>query len=216
MRDIIAELERARRTVGEPRPGARTVALRRTYDAAVEDVWDACTDPERISRWFLPVTGDLRLGGHYQLEGNARGEIRECSPPHRLAVTWIFGEEPAPEDVGVVTVELSAIGEERTELALDHTGVVDPEFWAQYGPGATGVGWDLGLLGLALHLAGEPIGDPSEFESSPEARAFAQRSSREWGAAHESSGAAPAEAREAAARTSAFYAPEPADAEPRT
>ena len=34
-------------------------------DAAIDDVWDACTNPERIPRWFLPVSGDLRLGGRY-------------------------------------------------------------------------------------------------------------------------------------------------------
>ena len=44
-------------------------------------MWDACTDPERIGRWFLPVSGDLRLGGRYQLEGNAGGEILRCEPP---------------------------------------------------------------------------------------------------------------------------------------
>ena len=33
--------------------------------------------PERIPRWFLPVSGDLRLGGRYQLEGNAGGEVLE-------------------------------------------------------------------------------------------------------------------------------------------
>ncbi|MER5177460.1 hypothetical protein ABT009_03625 [Streptomyces sp. NPDC002896] len=58
-----------------PEGHARTVLVRRTYDAAIEDAWDACTDPRRISRWFLPVSGDLRLGGHYRPEGNASGGI---------------------------------------------------------------------------------------------------------------------------------------------
>ena len=81
MNDLIAELERVRRSVGDD--GARKVVeLRRSYDADVADVWDACTNPERIPRWFLPISGDLRLGGRFQLEGNAGGEIKECDPPN--------------------------------------------------------------------------------------------------------------------------------------
>ena len=61
-----------------PAGEGRTVVLRRRYAAAVEDVWDAITDPERIGRWFLPVSGDFRPGGTYQLEGNAGGTILRC------------------------------------------------------------------------------------------------------------------------------------------
>src|SRR5439155_9052431 len=37
---------------------ARMLTVSQTYDAAIEDVWDACTSPERIPPWFLPVSGD--------------------------------------------------------------------------------------------------------------------------------------------------------------
>ena len=76
MKDFIAELEAARRTVGTgdlPAGAARVVTIERTYPADVEDVWEAVTDPERIPRWFLPVTGDLRVGGSCQGEGGAGG-----------------------------------------------------------------------------------------------------------------------------------------------
>jgi len=96
MKDLIAELERLRRTVADDigaESDVHVVELRRTYDAPPEDVWDACTSPERIARWFLPVTGDLRPGGRFQLGGNAGGEITECDPPRRLAVTWELGAQ---------------------------------------------------------------------------------------------------------------------------
>lgn len=51
---------------------ARVVVATRTYDTTIEDVWDALTNAERIPRWFLPISGDLRLSGSYQLQGNAR------------------------------------------------------------------------------------------------------------------------------------------------
>ncbi|HEX7241774.1 MAG TPA: SRPBCC domain-containing protein, partial [Longimicrobiaceae bacterium] len=70
---------------------ARVIIATRTYDTTVDDLWDALTTPERIPRWFLPVSGDLRLGGRYQFEGNAGGEITGCVPPRHLAVTWEYG-----------------------------------------------------------------------------------------------------------------------------
>jgi len=207
MNDLIIDLERVRRSVGRgavPAGTGHVVELRRTYDAPVEDVWAACTDPRRISRWFLPITGDLRLGGSYQLEGNARGDITECEPPRHLAVTWIFAE-----DVSIVTVDITPAQEDRTELLLQHA-VPDNDHWATYGPGATGVGWDLALLGLAHFLStGESVSNPDTLANSPEAQAFMRRSAHEWGEAHQSSGAPPATAREAADRTSAAYAPDP-------
>lgn len=204
------ELDATRREVGHgkirDREG-RTVALRREYPASIEDVWDAVTDPERLSRWFLPVTGDLRLGGRYQIQGNAGGEILRCEPPRLLAVTWVFGENPGEDDVTEVEVRLSAGPDDTTTFELVHTAVVDHERWAQYGPGAVGVGWDLTLLGLGLHLRGGSIGDPSEWEASPAAAAFMTTSAQAWGAAQVASGATEEEAAAAVANTVAFYVP---------
>ncbi|MGW2331824.1 SRPBCC family protein [Streptomyces sp. NPDC001700] len=208
MSDIADQINDVHRAVGSravPEGDARTVTLRRTYDAAIEDVWAACTDRERIARWFLPVSGDLRLGGHYQLEGNAGGEILRCEPPRLLTVSWLFGENPGFSEV---EVRLTADGGERTVFELEHVAVVPAEMWDQFGPGATGVGWDLGLLGLGLHLRGESIGDPAAWEETDEARAYTTRSSEAWGAAYEASGA-PAHVAAAAARaTTRFYVPE--------
>jgi Activator of Hsp90 ATPase homolog 1-like protein len=77
MTDITSLINDTHREIGERRIAGsevRTVVLRRSYDAPIEDVWDACTDPDRLNRWFLPVTGELRVGGRYQLKGNAGGE----------------------------------------------------------------------------------------------------------------------------------------------
>ena len=119
----------------------------------VDELWDACTNPERIPRWFLPVTGDLRLGGRYQLEGNAGGTITECEPPHRFAATWEFGG-----DVTGSRCAVSDEGDGRARFELEHVALVDAH-WDEFGPGAVGIGWDLTVMGLALHLAsgGEPV-----------------------------------------------------------
>jgi uncharacterized protein YndB with AHSA1/START domain len=44
---------------------ASAVTLTRLYETSVDDLWDAVTSEQRIPRWFLPVEGDLRLGGKY-------------------------------------------------------------------------------------------------------------------------------------------------------
>jgi uncharacterized protein YndB with AHSA1/START domain len=210
MKDILEHLTAVTRETGNRRvDGADTksVTLRRRYDAPIDDVWDAITDPVRIKRWFLPVTGDLRLGGTYQLEGNAGGEIVRCEPPRLLAVTWFFGPK-ADGDVSVVEVTLA---EEAgaTLLVLDHAATVPPDRWNEYGPGAVGVGWDLALLGLSWHLAGQEIPNHEEFETSPEARRYMTESSEAWGVAFAASGAPDDDVKRAVANTTAFYAPPP-------
>ena len=90
MIDIVRHIEAIRREVGPGRTAVgegRAVRLRRSFNASVEELWDALTTPERISRWFLPISGDFRLGGRYQFEGNAGGEIVACERPNRLRVT---------------------------------------------------------------------------------------------------------------------------------
>ena len=71
---------------GQP---VRIVSGSRTYAAEVEELWDAVTSAERIPRWFSPITGELKLGGHYQLEGNASGDITRCEPPTALDITLV-------------------------------------------------------------------------------------------------------------------------------
>ncbi|GII54941.1 activator of HSP90 ATPase [Planotetraspora thailandica] len=201
--DIVDEINQAHRELlnGE----RKVVTLSRRYDAEVEDVWDACTNAERLSRWFLPVTGDLRLGGKYQLEGNAGGEILQCEPPRLLKVSWLFGENAGFSEV---EVHLSS-EDDGTLFELRHTAEVPPDMWSGYGPGAVGVGWDLALLGLTLHLtSGAPRIDESTFHLTDEGRRVITASSQAWGRAYEAAGGPPDEVAAAVANTTAFYAPE--------
>jgi uncharacterized protein YndB with AHSA1/START domain len=186
---------------------ARVVVAERDYDTDIEDLWDALTNRERIPRWCMPIEGELRVGGKYQLIGNAHGTILECERPTRLKLTWTMAEEPG----SWVTVTLAPAGR-GTRLLLEHAAPVDgpgaDEFWNQYGPGAVGVGWDLLLVGLALHLATRAQVDAKGFEDwtlSDEGKGFVTRVSEDWGRASIASGADPDWAKAAAARTTAFY-----------
>ncbi|MEU7933610.1 SRPBCC family protein [Micromonospora echinofusca] len=183
---------------------ARVMTISQTYDAPLEDVWDACTNAERIPRWFLPVSGDLRLHGRYQLEGNAGGTVERCDPPKSFAATWEFGGE-----VSWIEVRLTPVEDGRTRFELEHVAHVDQERWDQFGPGALGVGWDLGLLGLASHLAADGSGvTPQESEAwmvSEQGRQFVTASSERWGEASVADGTDAGQARAATERTTAFY-----------
>ncbi len=212
MIEMLREIDAVEREVGSGRIAAgdgRSVRLQRDYDAPIDDVWDALTNPERISRWFLPISGDYRIGGHYQFEGNAGGTILACERPHRLRATWVFGEVTTEADVSEVEVRLSALDGGATQFVLEHIAIVPQDRWDEYGPGAVGVGWEMGLLGLSLHLSGGSVGDPMAWQMSEEGRDFATRSSEAWGAANAAAGADPAAAERAAANTTAFYAPDP-------
>ncbi|MFI6506394.1 SRPBCC family protein [Streptosporangium sp. NPDC050855] len=206
MLDIIAQINAIHREVGT-RPGDGggdgedvAVLLRRDYDASAEEVWDALTDPDRMKRWFLPVSGDLRAGGDFQLEGNAGGRILRCEPPRLLRVT--FGGESS-----LVEVRLIPAGE-GTTLELEHTVPL-----AMVGSGAgalyVGPGWDSALLALDLFVGGENGPDPLTVADSPEGREFSLRSVRAWTATVEASGTA-GEADTAAAVEAALaqFAPE--------
>jgi uncharacterized protein YndB with AHSA1/START domain len=124
MSDVAGRLIETQREVGSRRIAAgeaRTALMRWRYGAPIEDVWDACTDPDRISRWFVKPTGDLRPGGTFSLEGNASGEILRCEPPRLLTVTWSYPGRPVDE----VEVRLSPSEDGGTVLELEHASVAD-------------------------------------------------------------------------------------------
>jgi uncharacterized protein YndB with AHSA1/START domain len=194
MFDMLHELAAIHRAVvrGEA-DDTVSVTVSRSYEADVEDVWDALTNAERLPRWFSPVTGDLRVGGDFQIEGNAGGHVLACEPPTLFRVT--FG---MPDSIVEVGLTQAGAG---TAVRLSHTV---PLVMAGSGAGAlfVGPGWDGALLGLGLHLRGQAVGDPREAANSPEVVEFNRGSIERWTGAVESSGTATAEelmgAREAA------------------
>jgi uncharacterized protein YndB with AHSA1/START domain len=207
MVDVIREIEAIQRTV-DPGPAAagegHTVRLARTYDAPIDEAWNALTTPDRITRWFLPISGDYRVGGHFQFEGNAGGKIVSCDPPNRLRLTW--GMNPAdPASDSDLEIRLTAKDADTTLLELLHTAVVPEEMWDTFGPGAVGVGWEGGFLGLALHLQGGEIEDKNAWMVSDEARGFYKRSSEAWGEASRAGGVDDETVARNIAQTTAFY-----------
>jgi uncharacterized protein YndB with AHSA1/START domain len=212
MIDVTHQISSIDRQVGSRTLGAgeaRILTVSRVYDTPREDLWDACTNPERISRWFLPLSGDLRPGGRYEFQGNASGTIERCEPPHSVTATWEYGGQTS-----WIELRLTPEPDGRTRFALEHIAQVDDELWAQFGPGAVGIGWDQALLGLTLHLtsgAEAPERDAVEaWQASEDGRHFVRLSSERWAEASIAAGTDATQAQAAAARTTDFYSGEPA------
>ena len=169
--------ERARRT-GRRRAAPSCRRCRRATRRPIDDVWDAVTSGERIPRWFR--RSRATCGSAADTSSRATPAARCWSARPRTTarahyrVTWEYG---GGGDRGSI-VRLAAIGDdETTRRARAHVARVATSrrrFWDQFGPGATGVGWDGGMLGLALHLSSavrrRPRGRPNPGRSATRAR----------------------------------------------
>ncbi len=189
---------------------SHVITLSQVFPHPLPAVWAAFLSPERLARWFAPVTGDLRPGGRYQVQGNAGGSIESCEPERRIALTW-----EAMGSTSWVVLDFAAEGA-GTRLTLTHTARAQdlpPGFWETYGPGATGVGWELGFVGLGLHLPQPEAPRPDDFETqwvaSPEGRAAIIASARGWTDAAVAGGQEAASTAGWAAELVAFYTGQP-------
>jgi uncharacterized protein YndB with AHSA1/START domain len=205
--DVDHQLKAVQRKV-EPRTidtgEAHVVTVSQSFDTDPADLWDAVTSVERIPRWLLPISGDLKVGGSYQLEGQAGGTVLTCDPPKNFTATWEFGG-----NVSWIEVSISSDGPDRARLLLEHIiPVIDDEIWREFGPGAVGMGWDSMLLGLAIHLStGESI-DPSfgqQWTGTEDGHRFLTLSGEEWYTANVAFGVDLATAREMSDRCLKAY-----------
>lgn len=179
----------------------RKVVLSCDFAESKKVLWQSLIDPEKLSQWFQPVSGELRLGGRFQILDNAAGTVVSCQSGRNLSITWEFAGDMSWVDVSLVELDNGSI-----RLSISHT-MNFSEHWTHYGPGATGVGWELSLYGLAFFLLhpSEQKFDEMEFVSSPTGRSVIEESSEGWAEAGIASGIEPNHAQQAAQRTTMFY-----------
>jgi uncharacterized protein YndB with AHSA1/START domain len=103
-----------------PAGPARVAVFTRVYETTIDDLWDACTNPERLRRWYVPVTGDLRVGGRFQQANMGSGTVLECEAPRFLKLS--LGDGGADE----IELRLSpGPGVGSTGLHLEHATTLD-------------------------------------------------------------------------------------------
>lgn len=177
------------------------VSLTQTFPTSPADLWDACTDPARLARWFETVEGDLELGGRYRMtDSGTVGTITRCEAPSTLEVTWEHGD-----DVSHVHVKIEPADAATSQLTIRHTG--EPgESWQQYGPAAGGSGWDAALLGLAILFddADSTLDEVNRLFTRAEGATFVRRAIDAWSRAYQEAGASQADADAAADRAYAL------------
>jgi len=113
---------------GDASPGARllgtlgtadgkgVVRVQDSFDADIETVWSALTDPSRLASWWGEVEGDLRLGGEYRERVFASGwegtgRVEACEAPRRLL---LLHREPDQPDEQAIEITLTADGGQTT------------------------------------------------------------------------------------------------------
>jgi uncharacterized protein YndB with AHSA1/START domain len=130
------------------------VRFERVYAAAPEDLWDAWTSPERISRWLgAELTGGpVRPGAALRLEWGPDADsqvalvVHELKPPELLEWQWTINGEPPT----LLRVELTAVPG-GTLLVLDHSRLPATQF------AGLSAGWHdfLEVLGSGVPSAGD-------------------------------------------------------------
>ena len=108
-------------------PAARpSLTLKRRFNAAPEKVYTAWADPQKIARWFGPVSVkagseqasiDARIGGRYRISFNAKGTYnevggvyREVVPNRRLVFSWAWHSTPERESLVTISIKPEASG----------------------------------------------------------------------------------------------------------
>jgi uncharacterized protein YndB with AHSA1/START domain len=136
------------------------------YDTDIDDLWDACTTPERLARWIAEVSGDLRVGGTihacFTSTWTGPGRVEVCEAPHHLLLTM----EPGTEDECQLEAWLTQEGT-RTRLVVEERGLPLDQLYFH------GAGWQAHLEDLGRSLAKNGSVHPERW--SPEAAAPAWR-----------------------------------------
>jgi uncharacterized protein YndB with AHSA1/START domain len=143
--------------------GVGVVRIEDRFDTAIDDLWSALTDPDRLARWHGTVEGDLRPGGEFRVyleadDVESTGRVEACEPPRRLLVTtretdesYHKGQGVAPFDAAIEAT-LTADGDQ-TILVIEVTGI------PLHVLAAYGAGWHIHAENLAAYLAGRERGD---------------------------------------------------------
>lgn len=148
------------------------VRVEDVYDTDIEDLWEACTNPERLARWIAQVDGDLREGGtiHTTFTSTASGESRivTCEPPRHLLIASVPDSPDQREDLdgdSETEVWLTAEGS-KTRLVVEERGLPADKLHFYC------AGWQAHLEDLATTIAsGEPV-HPGGWSDQRPAAAF--------------------------------------------
>ncbi|WP_310963440.1 SRPBCC domain-containing protein [Nocardioides terrisoli] len=118
------------------------------YDTDIEDLWDACTRPERLARWIAQVAGEPRVGDTVEavFTSTWSGPVRveACDAPTHLLLTM----GPETDDETVLEAWLTE-GASGTRLVVEERGLPVERLHFY------GAGWQVHLEDLARSFVGD-------------------------------------------------------------
>ncbi len=129
----------------------------RTFNAPIDDVWAAVTEPDRLARWIGTWTGDP-ADGHVKFQMLFEGDdipaerfgIDECERPHRLRITTSMPYDSINPEHWLLRLDLAEHdGVTTLTFAQD---VPDPKMAEGVGPG-----WDYYLDRLLAAERGDSL-----------------------------------------------------------
>jgi len=116
------------------------LVFERTFDAPLDKVWKALTDPEIVPRWWgkhgtttTVVEMDVRPGGTWRYVSSAPdrddvefyGEYLEVDPPRGYKWTFMFDVDGMGPMGGPETFTLEDLGGRTKVVSIGHMGSVD-------------------------------------------------------------------------------------------
>jgi len=140
----------------------KVLELETVFEAPIEVVFRAFTDPKELAKWWGPkgCTGevhemDLRPGGAWRTsmhhadgtESRVGGLYEAIEPPHRLVFTWAWERDGARGHETRVTIELAPFG------AATHLKLHQALFQENDARDKHGMGWTSSFGKLAESLA---------------------------------------------------------------
>jgi uncharacterized protein YndB with AHSA1/START domain len=129
--------------------GLGIVRMEDRFEAGIEEVWSALTEPERLARWYGAIEGELRVGGELQAQVHASGwegtvRVEECEARRRFLVV-----SKDPDEPGEDSTEVTMTGDgDQTSLVVEQRGLPLDLLWAY------AAGLQIHLEDLAAHIAG--------------------------------------------------------------
>lgn len=144
------------------------VRVEDVYNTDIDDLWQACTSPERLARWIAEVSGDLRPGGTVQavFTSTWSGTLRidACEAPHHLLVTG----EPGTDDETQIEAWLTVEGT-GTKLVVEDRGLPTGQLHFH------GAGWQVHLEDLGRSLATGASAHPDGWSAAQPSAAWHER-----------------------------------------
>ena len=148
--------------------GRGAVRVEDVYDTGIDDLWQACTVPERLARWIGHVEGDCREGGTVRvvLTSTWTGpiEIDTCEAPDHLLLTL----EPGTEEQSQLEAWLTA-EDTRTRLVVEERGLPADKLHFY------GAGWQVHLEDLGRSLDTDGPAHLDDWSSEAPAAAWRRR-----------------------------------------